>query len=119
MVEIGAGMAGFGGTLVPGLYSVGPAPSPGRFAVNLDPAESRTAPLPIDELERLGAPMPADAPDMARAVERQARLQDAELEHRQKLWRWLIVAAVVVLLTESWLAGWMARRSAAPILVTS
>jgi hypothetical protein len=27
------------------------------FAVNLDPAESRFAPLPIDELERLSVPL--------------------------------------------------------------
>jgi hypothetical protein len=41
------------------------------------------------------------------------------LEGRQKLWRWLIVAALAVLLVETWLAGWITRRAAAPVEVTA
>ena len=37
-------------------------------------------------------------------------MYNAELENRQKLWRWLILAAIVVLIVETVLAG---RRSAA------
>ena len=33
------------------------------------------------------------------------RLHDVQLESRQKLWQWLIVAALGVLVTETWLAG--------------
>jgi hypothetical protein len=43
--------------------------------------------------------------------ERKVRLQTAELENRQKLWRWFILATVLVLLVETWLAGWTARRT--------
>jgi hypothetical protein len=39
-------------------------------------------------------------------------LHNTELESRQKLWRWFIVGALAVLLVESWLAGWTARRGA-------
>jgi len=39
-------------------------------------------------------------------------LQAIELEQRQKLWRWLIVAALMVLVGETLLAGWLSRRSA-------
>jgi uncharacterized membrane protein (DUF441 family) len=46
--------------------------------------------------------------------DRKTRLQIAELENRQKLWRWCIVVALVVLLFESWLAGRGARRLAQP-----
>src|SRR5207245_1998087 len=58
-----------------------------RFAVNLDDRESRTAPLPGDELERLGVPL-AQQPTVASQSARQTRLQNSELEARQKLWRW-------------------------------
>jgi anti-sigma-K factor RskA len=37
-------------------------------------------------------------------------LQAAEAENRQKLWRWFIAAALIVVLLESALAGWTARR---------
>jgi hypothetical protein len=35
------------------------------------------------------------------------------------LWRWLIVAALAVLLVETWLAGWITRRSAAQAEATA
>jgi len=41
-----------------------------------------------------------------------ALLQGVEAENRQKLWRWFIAATLAVLLAESALAGWTARRSA-------
>ena len=86
-----------------------------RFAVNLDPAESRTAPLSIDDLEKLGVPVkPQSTPATANQVKPQAQLHAAELEQRQKLWRWLLVAAIVVLLLETAVAGWTTRRSLAP-----
>ena len=36
-------------------------------------------------------------------------MQNAELEGRQKLWRWLILAAIGVLIVETWLAGRLGR----------
>ena len=41
-------------------------------------------------------------------------LHNTELEARQKLWRWLIVAALVVLILESWLAGRLTRQGTVP-----
>ena len=82
-----------------------------RIAVNLDANESRTAPLSTDELERLGVPVAQRAPDAAAATNTTALLQGAEAEGRQKLWRWFLVAALAVLLFESALAGWTARRA--------
>jgi hypothetical protein len=86
-----------------------------KFAVNLDAAESKTAPMPTDELERLGVPMkPVETTPTLQAAQQQT-LHNAELEARQKLWRWLIVAALAVLLGETWLAGWITRRAAVPV----
>jgi hypothetical protein len=111
-INLSAGQTNFAEALAPGVYTVSGKTSK-RFAVNLEPAESLTVPLPVDELERLGAPVskPIDA---GVAAERKARLANAELENRQKLWRWLVASALVVLLGETWLGGRTARKMASP-----
>ena len=81
-----------------------------RLAVNLDGNESRTAPLSSDELERLGVPVAQPAEIAAKPATTTALLQASEAENRQKLWRWFIAAALAVLLLETALAGWTARR---------
>jgi len=81
-----------------------------RFAVNLDANESLTAPLAPDELERLGIPVTQVAPKPAPAEENKIVLQGLEAENRQKLWRWFVAATLAVLLAESALAGWTARK---------
>lgn len=113
-IQLASGETRFTQTDQPGIYEV-LAPAPMKFAVNLDAAESRTAPMPVDELERLGLPMKSVEAAPALVAAKQETLRNAELESRQKLWRWLIVAALAVLLVETWLAGWITRRSAAPI----
>ena len=81
-----------------------------RFAVNLDANESRTAPLASDELERLGVPLtPAETKPVVTG-DSKIVLQGVEAENRQKLWRWFIAATLAVLLVESALAGWTARK---------
>jgi hypothetical protein len=113
--RLASGETHFTQTDQPGVYEVLAAETPVKFAVNLDAAESRTAPLPADELERLGLPMKSVAAKPAVPGARPETLHNAELEARQKLWRWLIVAALAVLLVETWLAGWTTRRPAAPV----
>jgi hypothetical protein len=104
----------FSQTMTPGIYTVASVQPPKRLAVNLDPSESRTTPLAPDELERLGVPLSTQAPASVRQTARQVRLQNAELENRQKLWRTLLLAALTVLLLETWLAGRTARRAVIP-----
>jgi Aerotolerance regulator N-terminal/von Willebrand factor type A domain len=111
-LNLSRGETNFTATLMPGIYHITSASPAKEFAVNLDAAESRTAPLPADELERLGAPVLRQVPVAAREAERKVRLRNSELENRQKLWRWFIVATLAVLLVETWLAGRTARRMA-------
>jgi len=108
--QLASGETNFSQSTMPGIYRVGAGPAARQFAVNLDSAESRTMPLPLDELDRLGSPgaEASEAPTIA--AQRKVVLQSAELERRQKLWRWLIVAALVFLLFETGIAGWTARR---------
>ncbi len=98
-------------TALPGIYTSTSSQNPWRFAVNIPPEESKTAPIPVEELQRLGLPLKLPAADQARQVEQKKRLQNIELEARQKLWRWLILAALVVLVLETWVAGYVSRRA--------
>jgi hypothetical protein len=110
--ELDPGVTRFSGTLVPGVYQVAAEGRSWSFAVNLDPAESRTAPVPLDDLERLGLPLQPPARDPALVAAKERELHRIELESRQKLWRWLILTAFLILLIESWLAGRLTRPPA-------
>ena len=81
--------------------------------MHLDPAESRTEPLEVDQLARRGVPAgPLAGAELAAGLaEAKRQLNVAELESRQKLWRWLIVAALAALLLETVWAGRLARSA--------
>ncbi|REK29724.1 MAG: VWA domain-containing protein [Planctomycetota bacterium] len=115
-VEIAAGARVATEPEEPGIYVLsGTAESPleeVRFAVNLAASESRTDPLEDELLEAAGVKLAredAEASD-AGAVERERQLQNRELERQQKLWRWLILAAVLVLVAETLLSGRLSMR---------
>lgn len=105
LVNLAVGQTNFTGASMPGVYEVVSAQPHWRFAVNLDPAESQTASVSQDELAALSVPMSRSAPVLAQAAQRKLRLQDAELERRQQLWRAVLILALIVLLGETWLAG--------------
>jgi len=96
----------------PGIYTAAFGALELRFAVNPPLDESRTAPMAPDALARLGAPVgtPGGAP-VAATAERLRHLKEAEIENRQKLWRWLIAATLAAVLGEIMLGGWLARRA--------
>lgn len=110
--NLAADVKSFGQTDVPGVYTVTGVEPPFRFAVNLAPEESKTAPMATEQLEQLGVPIRmkavASAEQMAR---REAHLKAAELESHQKLWRWLIALALVVVIAETWVAARISRRA--------
>ena len=103
--------AAFTETDIPGIYTVVAGGKQRRYAVNLSVDEARTAAIAPDELARLGVPLrlTADLPaPQSEAIKR--HLQQAELENRQKLWRWLIAGVLAITLGETVLGGWLARR---------
>jgi len=115
-----AGETNFSGTTLPGIYEVvstQPART-SRFAVNIESGESRTEPMPTDQLESLGAPMQA-TPKAVAIANAKVRLQNNDLESRQKIWRWFLLATLVVVLFETWLAGRTARRASAAMNVVA
>jgi hypothetical protein len=94
----------FEATDQPGVYSLATADGPQQFAVNVDPLESRTAPVSVETLEQLGCRL-VGGTSLADNDHERLHLQDVQLENRQKLWQWLIVSALGLLVAETWLAG--------------
>jgi Aerotolerance regulator N-terminal/von Willebrand factor type A domain len=88
----------------PGLYTVDMPAGESSFAVNLDPLESKTAALQVETIEQLGVRL---ASHSRQNIDRDQlrQMYNAELEGRQKLWRWLILAVIGILIFETWLAG--------------
>lgn len=111
-VELGPGTRTFDGTDTPGIYRLERDDSPSEFAVNLASAESVTAPFDAAELEQWGVRLGHEN-KRADIVERRRQMRDVELEKKQKLWRWLIVAALGILVLETWLAGRAGRGASA------
>jgi hypothetical protein len=111
-LELPADASAFTQTDAPGIYQL-PAGS-SRFVVNLDASESRTAPLAEDQFEKLGVPLEHQRASAAQAPARKVQLHNDQIEAHQKLWRWLLLGAVLMLLLETWLAGKTARRIILP-----
>lgn len=110
MMEATAGS--FTNTPEPGIYSASAQGRVQAFAVNEDPSESKTLPLPVEELEKLGVPVAGAHADAAvGSSDPQPDPNAVETEGRQKLWRWIIAVALGVLLLETLLAGLAARRA--------
>ena len=107
-ISMAAGSTSFAETDEPGVYTINPTAHPRSFVVNLDPAESKTSPLAVETLEQFGCRLVN--PTRTR-VDRDLlrQMHNAELESRQKLWRWLILGAIGVLIAETWLAGRIKR----------
>ena len=102
-------------TDLPGVYVAESATDTRQFAINVPAAESRTDPIPIEEIERLGVVIgPAVDPTRARSERAMAQSSFSEMESQQKLWRWVIIAALVMLLVEIWLGGWLTRIDPGP-----
>jgi hypothetical protein len=116
-IELLTNATTFEGADRPGIYRLAWGGAGGQeipLAVNVPLEESRTAALPADSLERWGAKLvKAEGRGQETAAEtatRERRLQLAELENRQKVWRWLILCVLLLLAAETFLAGRLSLR---------
>lgn len=116
---LAVGARHYADTPLPGLYELSAGGTVHRWAVNLDAAESRLTPLPVEDFERLGVPLSRPTLPPEQAAARQQQLWAAEVEGRQKFWRWFLLAALVLLGVETFLAGRAARRRATFAEVTA
>ena len=92
----------------PGIYVFNDMGESDPFAVNIAESESHTDSLDDDALERFGVKLGA-APTAEQLQASGRQLRDIELEGRQKIWQWLLLIGLVILLMESWLGGWLSR----------
>jgi hypothetical protein len=110
LIDLDLGRQDFDQTQLPGIYTIESPAGNQLFAVNISPQECRTAPLPLDELEQFGISFQGASNVLGDKI-LQARQHSSlvEMEHQQRLWRWLLIALLAVLLVETWLAGWLTR----------
>ncbi|WP_166830227.1 BatA domain-containing protein [Thalassoroseus pseudoceratinae] len=97
----------------PGIYQLVSESGRQTFAVNVPHTESQTAPFDLEQLEQLGVSIGVQT-TREEEYARLSRLQNIELENRQKLWKWCIVAALVLIGLETGLAAWRTRRTHSP-----
>ncbi|MFO0918085.1 MAG: hypothetical protein U0872_07200 [Planctomycetaceae bacterium] len=109
--ELTDAAAPFAETSQPGLYRAKCGTDASEWAINLAPEESKTDPLPIETLERFGvsmaSPQTAAVQEVSPSLQRQIQLE--ELERRQSLWRWCLLAGCLLLLAETAWAGMTSR----------
>ena len=101
VVPLGAEQASFDDTDQPGMYE-------------LD-VDGRTTPLSVDELESGGVRLEG----RGETEEHEQQKLDVELENSQKIWRWLLVAALAVLVAETWLAGRLTKTRVAEDVIAA
>ncbi|MEM7416966.1 MAG: BatA domain-containing protein [Gemmatimonadota bacterium] len=98
-----------------GFYVVRPPGSepdrPFVIAVNVELEESNLAKIDPQELA-LQIEAPSGAPTAGPAFEQAASLQREDLERRQQLWRWMLLAALALFATETAVSNWISRRPA-------
>jgi hypothetical protein len=109
VISLAADADAFAEASRPGVYTIATKRGPVRFAVNIDPLESDTAPLPPEAFEQLGVKLAGRAENRYDAA-RLEQLRDVELEGRQRIWQWLVATALAVLIAETWLAGRLSSR---------
>jgi hypothetical protein len=105
-VQSGSGLQ----ILVPGLYWLQGENLKRQIAVQLPASESRLVPMDTDVFEQYGIALgKVESTDNRLAAVWQLKVE--ELEKKQRLWQWLLVAGIVVLAVETFVAGWLARKS--------
>ena len=91
---------------------------PRKLAVNLYPSEGNTTPFdPNLVLSDFGVAPSEDSPVSVNPGHQETskkRLKAEEKERKQKLWKWLVVFVLLVLISETWLAG-RARKTTVTI----
>jgi hypothetical protein len=105
-VSVAADAPEFALTDGPGVYTVQSSGETHRLAVNLPAEESKTSPFDPEALAALGVEMFKDQSlPSAETVALRQTMQVRELESRQQGWRWLLLAALGVVLIETVYAG--------------
>jgi len=120
-IELKVGQEFFTRTDRPGFYSVTSMDAKGEqssrvYVVNLAPSESRVDVFDTQILADFGIVLPDEVENVgtenvaAEVIKEEYRLELVEREGRQKAWKWVILAMLLVLWLESWVAGRAGRE---------
>lgn len=109
VIKLETGQEVFEQTDMPGIYTIESELGNQLFAINLPSEECRTAPMPLEEIEQLGVSFEDTSQSAEDKILQAKHNSFIKLENEQKLWRWLIIALLFVLILEIWLAGWLTR----------
>lgn len=93
----------------PGIYQISSTTQTKRLAFNLPANESQTNLMDSEMLEQAGIQL-GTMSSAAEKVELERQRRDSELESQQKLWRWMLVLAIIVLFIETILSSYYASR---------
>jgi Mg-chelatase subunit ChlD len=99
----------FAGTDLPGIYHATIGEQSYSFSVNLAAKESDIEIMPLEKLQSLGVRL-GGSESTAAEIQALQLLNDRAIESQQKIWKWLIVAALVLIVIETLIAGWRQRR---------
>jgi hypothetical protein len=94
----------------PGLYNLQSTGVRRQVAVQVPSSEVQLTPLDVDVFEQYGVEMGKLKSDAERKQSAR-QLQAIELEQKQRVWQWLLLAGLLVLAVETGLAGLFARKS--------
>ena len=86
---------------------------PLTLAVNVDPSESDLSTMDPEELAAAVAPREQTV-RVGSAAGILGEVTNVDRERRQSLWRFLLVAAFILLVTETALSNWLSRVAGAP-----
>ena len=120
VIELKKNQESFTATDRPGFYTVISLDKNGKkssrvYAVNLAPAESRVDAFDEQILADFGITVQNAAVSAvvengaAEVIKEEYRLELEEREGRQKAWKWIVMAMLLVLWLESWVAGRVGR----------
>jgi len=89
-------------TSEPGIYEIRKNNKTSYVAVNVDPRESDLTPIPPDELQDLVARV---SETNIQSVSFSGVKLDEQQEKNQKIWRFVILGVILLLIAETWLAN--------------
>jgi hypothetical protein len=94
----------------PGLYNLQSTGIHRQVAVQVPNSEVQLTPMDVDVFDQYGVEMGKVKSDAERKQSAR-QLQAIELEQKQRVWQWLLLAGLLVLAIETVLAGLFARKS--------
>ncbi|MFO1063201.1 MAG: BatA domain-containing protein [Pirellulales bacterium] len=94
---------------IPGLFRIRESNFETQVAAEIPEDESMLEPLDVERFGQLGV-LVGKSETAAELNQKARQLQTVELESRQKIWQWLLLAALVLIAAETFLAGRLAGK---------